>query len=51
MGHVLERKDHTHIYIPPSNHLQKKHKNSMRFAELIIALGLITIGTWIIITI
>jgi hypothetical protein len=51
MGRVLERKDHTSIYIPKSPHLYKKHDVSIRFVEMIVAVGLILIGAWIILTV
>jgi len=51
MGRVLERKDHTSIYIPKSPHIYRKHEVSIRFIEMIVAVTLILVGTWIILTI
>lgn len=51
MGRVLERKDHTSIYIPKTPHLHKKHELSIRFVEMIVAVGLILVGTWIVLTV
>jgi flagellar biogenesis protein FliO len=51
MGRVLERKDHTSIYIPKSPNIHKKHELSVRFVEMIVAMGLILVGAWIILTV
>ena len=51
MGRVLERKDHTSIYIPSSKHVDKKQNRHYRFLELLLAVSLLTIGSWLILTI
>ena len=51
MGRVLERKDQTSIYIPKSSHLHKKHDLSVRLVEMVVAITLILVGTWIVITV
>ena len=51
MGRVLERKDHTSIYIPKSPNFHKKHQLSVRFVEMIVAVTLILVGSWVVLTV